>query len=154
LDGRPCYPPQENETSRRGHFMPEGKLSTLVYVVRHDGVEVTCNGMAVISWHGDAARLSNHPEWSVPDRNRLYLGAFMAGLRIRMLEWALLSPETTRPTSASSAVAAAPTPKPNDKDPVMAPPKPALEKPKTTQKTTGNKPPVPAAADQDKARQV
>ncbi len=71
LDGKHT---NDNETSARGKLLRNGTPAAIVCSVRRDGLTLTVDGRKVIAWKGDYARLSNIPEWKVPDPKALYLG--------------------------------------------------------------------------------
>jgi hypothetical protein len=57
-----------------GNLLPLGKMVPIVCTVRKNAVAVTCDGVRIILWSGDATTLLANPDWAVPAKNRLYLG--------------------------------------------------------------------------------
>jgi WD40 repeat protein/formylglycine-generating enzyme required for sulfatase activity len=51
----------QNETTHQGRVLTNGRKSLVVYTVRKDGIEVTCDGNSIINWKGDPGRLLTHP---------------------------------------------------------------------------------------------
>jgi hypothetical protein len=60
-----------------------GKENTVVVAVRKKGITLTVNGKTAFTWEGPLSRLSPNPEWSVPNPQALYLGAWDRPLAIR-----------------------------------------------------------------------
>jgi hypothetical protein len=60
-----------------------GKDNTVVVQVRKKGITLTVNGKNAFTWEGPLSRLSPNPEWSVPNPQALYLGAWDRPLAIR-----------------------------------------------------------------------
>jgi len=60
-----------------------GKDNTVVVQVRKKGITLTVNGKNAFTWEGPLSRLSPNPEWSVPNPQALYLGAWDRHLAIR-----------------------------------------------------------------------
>ncbi|HEV3345048.1 MAG TPA: hypothetical protein VG125_32020, partial [Pirellulales bacterium] len=71
IDEKSCY---DNESARAGHLLEPGRRYTLAYTVRAKQVKVEVDGLAVIDWTGDPARLSTIPVFKSSDPTRLVLG--------------------------------------------------------------------------------
>ncbi|HWB11625.1 MAG TPA: hypothetical protein VG826_20510 [Pirellulales bacterium] len=112
IDGKSCY---ENESARAGHLLEPGRRYTLSYTVRANQVRVEVDGVAVIDWSGDPARLSTIDVFKSPDPTRLVLGtAHNSVFRISKLEITSLGSPAAPPRTL------APLAEPNP--PVVNPP--------------------------------
>jgi hypothetical protein len=60
-----------------------GKDNTVVVAVRKKGITLTVNGKTAFTWEGPLSRLSPNADWSVPNPQALYLGAWDRPLAIR-----------------------------------------------------------------------
>lgn len=65
-----------NATTRSGQLFRQGRLSHVRCAIRPGRVTVQVDGITVIDWRGDAARLSLSEYWSTPQADRLFLGAY------------------------------------------------------------------------------
>lgn len=73
LDGKPAA---ENESTKRGTFLPKTRRVELECRVRENEVQLDIDKAEVIRWKGDPARLSVSPEWPVPHTDWLFLSAY------------------------------------------------------------------------------
>lgn len=65
-----------NSTSFEKSLFQRGRLSQVICTVRKNSVQVTVDGREVISWQGDASRLSLGEYWATPNKSTLFLGAY------------------------------------------------------------------------------
>jgi hypothetical protein len=73
-----------------------GKDNTVVCSVRKRGIKLVVNGKAAFSWDGPLSKLSIHPEWTVPNPQALYLGAWDRDLAIKKYSLAPVSGQGRR----------------------------------------------------------
>ncbi|MGH7135165.1 MAG: S1C family serine protease, partial [Pirellulales bacterium] len=97
IDGKGSH---DNESTVRRRVIPDGKPCTLVFVVQPDGVEATCDGRRVFSWHGDVARLSLSNDWVVQNRNGFFLADNQVSMRISKMELIPFVGQNTAPAAA------------------------------------------------------
>ena len=77
-----------NETAYEGTVITNDKPSTIVCVVRRDGITVTCDDKKLIDWTGDPKRLSLPRQWQVGDRGSFFVATYASNYRITKIELA------------------------------------------------------------------
>jgi hypothetical protein len=65
-----------NETCRLGKLLTNDQPSTIVCAVRMGGIRVVIDGIKVIDWKGDRARLSLWPGWRMPHPNTPFVATW------------------------------------------------------------------------------
>lgn len=74
-----------NSTTTRTPLFKRGRPSEIIAVVRQDSVEVSVDGRTIVTWRGDADRLSLSDYWQTPTDNALFVGAYDCRYRISRL---------------------------------------------------------------------
>ncbi len=89
VDGRHLH---SNPTTKAGPLLKNNKASTVLCAVRRRGLSVRLDGKSILEWTGTYDRLSNETShWSVPNREALFIGCSIAGMRITRLSVTPLS---------------------------------------------------------------
>lgn len=65
-----------NETRRVGKLLTNDRPSTILCFVRREGVRVVVDGVKVVDWKGDRARLSLWPGWTMPHANAPFVATW------------------------------------------------------------------------------
>lgn len=93
---------EDNPTIHRGLVLEDGKPNTLSVRARKTGIQVECNGVTIIDWEGDKARLAGQDAWSFPNKAQFGIGCWNIEMRITKLE--------LKPIEASPPPESAPSP--------------------------------------------
>jgi hypothetical protein len=99
IDGKEAF---NNETTHQGRVLSSGKLIPIQCSVRKTGVTVTVDGWTVVSYSGDATRLSMRKNWAVPNPRALLVGSYGCVYHITRLE--LLRPIGTAEPKAGDSI--------------------------------------------------
>jgi serine/threonine protein kinase len=83
VDGKGC---ENNETSRKGPLIVNGKPFELVCSVRKDKIMVTFDGRKIIDWSGDFKRLSVEANHAIANRRSLFLMTHKADFQFARME--------------------------------------------------------------------
>ncbi|MCA9124565.1 MAG: hypothetical protein KDB11_30525 [Planctomycetales bacterium] len=65
-----------NDSTFIGRLFKQNRLSQVIVTVRKQLITVAVDGAPVISWSGEATRLSLSDYWKTPNENALFLGAY------------------------------------------------------------------------------
>lgn len=76
----------DNETAFKGVLLTNDKPSTILVSVRKASLVVTVDGRKIVDWKADYKRASLYPNWVVPRKDALFLGAWTSLYRIHALE--------------------------------------------------------------------
>jgi hypothetical protein len=80
LDGKPA---SDNESTKRGTFLPLHKLASVECRVGDGSIRLSIDNQELMNWHGDPARLSVSPDWPVPHSDWLFISAYNSEFEIR-----------------------------------------------------------------------
>jgi hypothetical protein len=75
-----------NETGYGRQVINDGEVCEIICYVRRNGVTITANGKPVCIYNGDTSRLSLNPNWAIPQKQVLFLGAWKSTFHITKLE--------------------------------------------------------------------
>lgn len=79
LDGKLA---NANETTYKGKIFSDEKVRAFVYRIRKDGVSVSVDEKVINAWKGDYKRLTLYPDWVIPHKKALFIGAYNAEYQI------------------------------------------------------------------------
>ena len=65
-----------NPTTLTGSVFRKDQLSQVIVTVTRKGVQVDVDGRRIITWKGEADRLSLSDYWKTPDERALFIGAY------------------------------------------------------------------------------
>ncbi len=83
IDGKSC---ENNETTRKGPSIVNGKPFELACSVRKNKISVTLDGRKIIDWSGDFKRLAVQPNNAIADRRSLFLLTHKAEFQFSHIE--------------------------------------------------------------------
>ena len=90
----------QNPSNREGPIFRDNESVRIRCVVGTDSILVTRDDEEIIRWSGSPSRLSQRPEWTVPNSNQLYLGALWGVFEIKALT---VTPHPTIATAEPSS---------------------------------------------------
>lgn len=73
INGRPFF---DNETTTKGPFLLQGRLSTIVVSVRKTSLTMAIDGRNIFSWKGEHNRISGDSGIKVPNKDAMVIGCY------------------------------------------------------------------------------
>ncbi len=96
-------PSSANSTTSHGAILPVGRRVAIKVVVRPRSVRLLADGKQIFDWHGDPQKLLLIADWAVPDRRKLFIGAFSNYFRYHTLQITPLAADSSESSDASHA---------------------------------------------------
>lgn len=75
----------DNETAFKGRILEPDTPAAIAVQVRKAALVVTVDGRRIVDWKADYKRATLYPNWSVPRKDALFIGAWTSVYRVREL---------------------------------------------------------------------